>query len=142
VRSKAWRLLLEAGALLRDAAVPPAGWVVWSFEVWRGLGRTKKPPSLVWTFSTKRIGGDLAWYQHEGYDEIGGRKVKGPLEDAFYPRDAAMREAAIWTDDATEVVARYFPEGYAQAVEAVQREAEQMRAKVARRLAAGEWLWG
>lgn len=141
---KTWALLLEAGAMLRDSAVPPAGWVAWSFTVWRSFGRSRKPPTLAWCFSTKRIGGDLKWYQHEGYDEIGGLIVSGPIEKNFARRYMAMRDAADrgLGGSAEALLAHFFPEGYAQALQATHKEAEQTRDALARRLADGDWLWG
>lgn len=141
---KTWALLLEAGALLRDSGVPPAGWVSWSFTVWESFGRSKKPPAMAWCFSTKRIGGDLKWYQHEGHDEIGGLIVSGPLEKDFGRRYMAMREAADLGrgGSAEALLAHFFPSGYAQALQAVHDEADKEREAIARKLADGDWLWG
>lgn len=141
---KAWSLLLEVGAMLRDAGVPPAGWVAWSFDVWKSLGHTSKPPSIAWTFSTKRIGGDLGWYNDEGYDEIGGLLISGPIEKDFARRFMSMQEVANCGrgGSAEALVAHYFPEGYAQALQATHAEAARLREEVTRRLVDGVWLWG
>jgi hypothetical protein len=142
-RTKNWALLLAAAEFIRDADVPPAAWVAWSFDVW--AKKTGRPPPISWVFSVRRLGDRFDWFSHDHYDEIGGTIVAGPKEKGMFQRYTALLEAIDREGahaDAAPLVARYFPEGWDAAVAAVEREIRQTRERLETQLADGAWLWG
>ena len=139
------RLLRDAARALRQAEIAPAAWVAWSFDFWcRTKAYTGHPPALGWTFSPGRITERQAWFTSSGAGQSGGAHVTGLRE-----RDLARRWFALgllvdreraW-EDASPVVARVFPEGFDEAVRAVEREVTEAKARLAQRVAGGEWVW-
>lgn len=143
MRSRNYRVVLDAVRFMRENDIPPAAWIMLSFAAWRHIANTRtKPPTMGWVFSVKRLERDTGW---RAYEDAGGNDLWGPLEKSVVHRYARMLDAIDRDgnyEDASKVVARFFPEGFDEAVAAANKAAKETQTVIDKKVAAGGWAWG
>ena len=75
-----------------------------------------------------------------GGNDLWGPEAKSVLHRYTHLLAAVDREQAY--DDASPIVARFFPEGFDEAIANANRAAKEAQAEIDARVASGAWVWG
>ena len=145
-RSKLFPALKAAVDFLSRERVAPAAWAEWSITAWNKVrerdGKAPSPPPIAFVFSAKRMAKHERWFAGTAPDMWEGREMLGPIARGVVARFMRASTDAQRTGKPREVMAHYFPEGYASAcrlaLEESQARAEHLRVLASR----GVFLWG
>lgn len=147
-QSKHYGTIVKAAKAFIERGISPAAWIAWCIDTAKQnaeeRGEDFKLPPLTLIFSAKSIKTPRGWFSRIAPSYAGGRVVIGRKQRSLFDRYARMRLALdqenAWKSP-EPVIARFFPDGYDQAVADVKAEIVATQAQLRARVAAGEIFW-
>jgi len=128
--------------------IPPAAWVLFSFDVWKQYGATGGPPTVAWTFSAPRLTEKRDWFAARRDEYFGGRTYFSEEHLALVQRWRRMWERLMSLRPQTRVellavVDEFFPgDSYEKAVEAAQVSSRRLEQYLREAIEDGRMVWG
>jgi len=147
-QSKHYGMIVKAAKAFIERGISPAAWIAWCIDTAKHnaeeRGEDFKLPPLTVIFSAKSIKTPRGWFSRIAPSYAGGRVVVGRKQRSLFDRYSRMRLALdqenAWKSP-EPVIARFFPDGYDQAVADVKAEIVATQAQLRSRVAAGEIFW-
>jgi hypothetical protein len=151
-RSPYYRDLCDAARLFLELGINPGIWILFSLDAWREHAAdraAKKPPSVAWVFSPKRIRERQRWYDDDAKGREHMRAAYTPSGREFLQKQARMEyglrrlHARGTYNEATalQVVRNTFPDRDALLAR-VRVEVREQQAEVDADVRNGKWVWG
>ncbi len=152
-KDKLFAILAEDARALREEAISPVSWAVWSLQLWlkaKGPGpRGGKPkaPWITWVFASTRVIDKAGWFGSEMGTNLGGAVLISPSHEELLKRWATLRrEVALCRDDGDavirELVEAAFPKGlYDVLLERARKESAAKQAEIRKQIKDGAFIW-
>lgn len=147
-KMKDYRKLCDFVDELVKAQVPPASWVLFSFDVWAEYGRTGGPPTVAWVFSLNRLRENRKWFEDKQARYFGGRTYFAEEHIELVHKWRMMWDAVMVARPQTReqllvVVDRFFPgTSYEKAVNAAQVSTRRLEQYLREAVEQGRPVWG
>jgi len=162
-RSQFYEMLVEGSRTMRELEIPPASWVMFSFDAWNEVtkrGGKKRPAPINFVFGARRVRERSGWFarvetdyrnmrrifakEHMDYH----RRLRGCYQLGLRALERVQKENAGYTDvellraRLNAIVEQEFPGGNQAWLERARAAGEAHRATLAECLANGEFVWG
>jgi len=133
--------------LMTAFEVPPAAWVLFSFDVWKEYGATDGPPTVAWTFSEKRLIENRAWFENRRDQYFGGRVYYAEEHIALVKQwklmwDHLMIHRPQTREELLRIVEAFFPnDSYEKGVALAQASSRRLEKYLMEAIEDGRMVW-